>query len=157
MDKNFSLLHFLSQVFTAYGITIGLLNIFCVLFGESAHGISTIFSLGNSGVGVSTSFQFLSAIFVIIGLRFLFMTDILIRKMPLAARISAMFAGVFITILLFIFIFDWFPTDLPLAWIMFIVCFFINCVAGTILSVLAKKQENRRLAEALKRYKEEEE
>lgn len=155
MDKKFSVLKYLSQVFTLYGITTGLLNIFCILFGTSAHGLSTIFSLGNAGVGVATSFQFLLAVSVIVGLRSIFTTDILIKKMSLAARIIAMFAGAFATILVFIFIFDWFPADMPLAWIMFIVCFVISCSVSTLISVLAEKQENIRLEEALKRYKEE--
>lgn len=155
MDKNFSVFKFFSQVFTIYGITTGLLNIFCILFGVSACGLSTIFSLGNAGVGVATSFQFLLAVSVIVGLRVIFMTDILIKKIPLAARIIAMFASVFATMLAFIFLFDWFPADMPIAWIMFIVCFIISCTVSTFISVLAEKQENRRLEEALKRYKEE--
>lgn len=156
MDKNFSVLKYLSQVFMIYGITTGLLNVFCIFFGTSAHGLSTIFSLGNAGVGVATSFQFLLAVFLIVGFRMVFMTDILIKKMPLAARIIAMFASAFAVIIVFIFLFDWFPANYPIAWIMFIVCFVISCIVSTLLSVLAEKQENRRLEEALKRYKEEE-
>lgn len=156
MDKNFSVLKYLSHVFMIYGITTALLNIFCILFGASAYDLSTIFSLENAGIGVATSFQFLLAVSLIVGLRSVFMTDILIKKMSLAARIIAMFAGAFATILLFIFAFDWFPADMPIAWIMFIVCFAISCVVSTLISVLAEKQENRRLEEALKRYKEEE-
>lgn len=155
MDKNFSVLKFFSQVFTLYGVTTGLLNIFCVLFGTSAHGFSSIFSLGNAGVGIATSFQFLLAVFVITSLRFVFMTNTLIKKMSLAARTVAMFAGAFTTILIFIFLFDWFPADMPIAWIMFIICFIISCAVSTVISVLAEKHENRRLEEALKRYKEE--
>ncbi|MDE7398362.1 MAG: DUF3021 family protein [Oscillospiraceae bacterium] len=156
MDKNFSVLKFLSQVFIIYGITTGLLNILCILFGTSAYGLSTIFSLGNSGVSVATSLQFLFAVSIIVGLRSILMTDILIKKMPLAARIITMFVCAFATIIIFIFLFDWFPADLPLAWIMFIVCFIVSCTVGTLLSVLAEKQENRKLEKALKRYKEEE-
>lgn len=155
MDKSFSVLKYLSQVFTIYGITSGLLNIFCILFGKSAYGFSTIFSLGNSGISVATSFQFLLAVSLIVGLKFIFMTDILIKKMPLAARIIVMFAGAFATMIVFIFAFGWFPADMPIAWIMFIVCFIISCAVSTLISVLAEKQENRRLEEALKRYKEE--
>ncbi len=155
MDKNFSVLKFFSQVFTLYGITTGLLNIFCILFGTSAQGLSSIFSLGNAGVGIATSFQFLLALSVITALRLVFMTDILIKNMPLAARIISLFSAAFTTILLFIFLFDWFPADMPIAWIMFTVCFIISCAISTAISVMAEKDENRRLEEALKRYKEE--
>ncbi|MDE6133520.1 MAG: DUF3021 family protein [Oscillospiraceae bacterium] len=156
MDKKFSVLKFLSKVFIIYGVTTLLLNILCALFGTAAYGLSTIFSFGNAGVGIETSMQFLFAVLIICALKYIFMTDILIKKMPLAARIITMFAGTFGVILIFIFMFGWFPADMPIAWIMFIICFIICCTVSTLLSVLAEKQENRRLEEALKRYKEEE-
>lgn len=155
MDRDFSVLKYLSQVFMIYGITTGLLNIFCIIFGDSAHGLSSIFSLGNAGVGVAASLQFLLAVSIVVGLRAVFMTDILIKKMPLAARIIAMFTGTFAVMTAFIFLFDWFPANFPAAWILFIVCFIVSCTVSTLISVLAEKQENRRLEEALKRYKEE--
>lgn len=153
MDKKFSILKFLSQVFTIYGVTTLLLNIFCILFGDDAQELSTIFSLGNSGVGIETSLQFLFAVLILCALNFVFMTDILIKKMCLAARIILMFAAVFATMLVFIFTFGWFPADMAAAWIMFVVCFILSCAVSTFISVLAEKQENRRLEEALKRYK----
>lgn len=155
MDKNVSVFKYLGQVFMLYGISTGMFNIFCLLFGESAHDISTIFSLGNAGVGVVTSFQLLAAIAMITGLRLIFMTDILIRKMPFAARVATMFSGAFLVILVFISVFDWFPTDMPLAWIMFVLCFAVSCVVSTIISAIAERQENRKLEEALRRCKEE--
>ena len=106
-------------------------------------------------MSIATSFQFLLAVFLIVGLKFIFMTDILIKKIPLAARIIIMFAGAFATILIFIFAFGWVPANMPIAWIMFIICFVLSCAVSTVISVLAEKQENRRLEEALKRYKEE--
>lgn len=155
MDKNFSVFGFFSQIFTIYGINTLLLNIFCIMFGEKTYGFSTIFSLGSNGIAVSTSFQFLLALSIITTLKFIFMTDILIKKMPLILRIIALFAGAFATIITFIFIFNWFPSDMLNAWIMFIICFIISCTVGTLISVSAEKRENRRLEEALKRFKEE--
>lgn len=155
MDKKFSVLKFFSQVFTIYGVTTLVLNIFCVLFGTSAWGISTIFSLGNSGVGVETSLEFLAAVLIINGWKLLTTTDFLIKKMSLAARIMLLFAGTFGIIFVFVILFGWFPIDMPIAWIMFILCFVVSCIVSTLISVLAERQENRRLEEALKRYKEE--
>ncbi len=153
MDKKVSIFGYLSQVFMIYGITVGLLNLFCLLFGESAKGFSSIFSLGSDGLSVTTMLQFLLAIALIVTLRFVFMTDLLIRKMPLAARIIAMFAGALTIILAFIFVYGWFPADEPMAWLMFILCFAVSCTVSTFISILAEKQENKKLAEALQRYK----
>lgn len=155
MDKNFSALKFLSQVFIIYGVTALLLNIFCILFGDMSKNISTIFSLGSAGVSVATSLQFLLAVTVITALRVVFMTDILIKRMPIAIRIVAMFSAAFAITVAFILLFNWFPADMPLAWIMFVACFAISCAISTAISVIAEKHENRRLKEALERCKEE--
>ena len=155
MDKRTGILGYLSQVFMIYGITALLLNIFCLIFGEGAQTVSTIFSLESDGVAVSTSLQFLGAIALVIVLRFVFMTDILVKKMPLAFRIVAMFLGVLAVIIIFVFAFGWFPVTEIKAWIMFGVCFVLSCSISTFISVLAEKQENKKLEEALKRFKEE--
>ena len=155
MDKRFTVFGFLAQVFMIYGVTTGLLNIFCMLFGDTANGYSTIFTLAGAGVSVATSLQFLLAVTVVIILRAVFMTGMLIKNMPLGARIAAMFVSVFAVIITFVFLFGWFPADDPLAWIMFILCFAVSCSVSVIVSTAAERQENRRLDEALKRVKEE--
>lgn len=154
MEKRFTVFGFLSQVFMIYGITTMLLNIFCVLFGNDAEGYSTIFSLASDGVSVATSLQFLIAVTIVTVLRVVFMTDMVIKNMPLAVRIAAMFTSVFAVIIIFVFLFGWFPSHEPLAWIMFIICFVISCTASVIVSTAAERLENRKLDEALKRIKE---
>ncbi len=153
MDKRFTLFGFLAQVFMIYGITTGLLNIFCVLFGSAAADYSTIFSLAGAGVSVATSLQFLLAVTIVIILRVIFMTDAVIKDMPLPARITAMFISVFAVIVAFVFVFGWFPADEPLAWIMFVVCFAVSCTISVVISTAAERQENRKLQEALERVK----
>ncbi len=155
MDKRSTVFGFLSQVFLIYGITTGLLNIFCVIFGKDAQGYSSIFSLAEAGVSVPTSLQFLLAVTIVTVLRIIFMTDILIKTMSVPARITMMFVSVFAVMIGFVFVFGWFPADDPLAWVMFIVCFAVSCTISVIISTIAERQENRRLEEALKRVKEE--
>lgn len=156
MDNKPTILGYLTQVFMIYGIAVLTLNIFCLLFGDSAQEISTIFALGSGGLTVTTSFQFLLAIGITILFRFIFMTDILIKKMPLAARIIIMFAAAFLNIVVFVLLCGWFPVDNPMAWMMFLISFVISCTASTAVSIFKEKTENRRLAEALDRLKEEE-
>ena len=156
MDNKPTILDYLSQVFMIFGIAVLTLNIFCLLFGDSARDISTIFTLGNAGLSVTTMFQFLLAIGITILFRFIFMTDILIKKMPLAARIITMFAAAFLNIMAFVILCGWFPVDNLMAWIMFLISFAISCTVSTAVSLLKEKMENRKLAEALNRLKEEE-
>lgn len=155
MEKKTGILGYLSQVFMIYGITVVLLNIFCLLFGKDANGFSTIFALGDEGLSVTTMLQFLLAISLIVLLRFIFMTDFIIKKMPLAVRIVLMFAGALAITLTFVFLCGWFPVGKPWAWIMFVICFILSAVISTFISVLSEKQENKKLEEALKRFKEE--
>ena len=139
-----------------FGITVLTLNIFCLLFGDSARDFSTIFALGSEGLNVKTMLQFLLAIAITIVLRYIFMTDLIIKKMPLLARIITIFAAAFLNIVIFVILCGWFPVDNLMAWIMFLISFAISCTASTAVSIFKEKTENRRLEEALNRLKEEE-
>ena len=155
MDKKNGLLDYLSQVFMNFGITVVILNVFCMIFGEEAQTMSTLFQLGKDGLAVATMMQFLLAILLINGLRVVLMTDLLIKKMPLVLRIVAMFASVFGITTAGVIVFGWFPVTDALAWVMFVGCFIISCAISTGISVIAEKQENKKFEDALKRFKEE--
>ena len=155
MEKKNGILGFLSQVFMLFGIIVLLMIIFAVIFGDDAKEVSTIFSLGSKGLSFETLIQFLSAIAIICVLRFVFMTDTIIKKMSVALRIILMFASVIVVIVVFVFAFGWFPVTEIRAWIMFILCFIVSCVVSTFVSVVSEKQENKKLEEALRRFKEE--
>ena len=156
MDNKPTVLGYLAQVFMIFGITVLTLNIFCLLFGDSARDFSTIFSLGSAGLNVKTMLQFLLAIAITIVLRYIFMTDLIIKKMSLVARIITIFAAAFMNIVVFVILCGWFPVDNLMAWIMFLISFAISCTASTAVSIFKEKTENRRLEEALNRLKEEE-
>ena len=155
MDKRTTLLGSVAQAATIYGITTGLLNIFCLLFGDKAVGYSNMFSLGGQGISVATSLQFLLVSVIVMLLRKLFMTDILIKDMTLSVRITLMFTSVFAVMVAFVAIFGWFPVSDIVAWIMFIVCFAVSCAVSVAISTTAVRKEDERLEEALKRLKEE--
>lgn len=156
MDNKPTIFDYLSQVFMIFGITMLLLNIFCLMFGESAKDFSAIFSLGSSGLSVKTMLQFFLAIAITIVFRFIFMTDLLIKKMSITARIIVMFIAVFLNIVVFIILCDWFPANDPIAWTMFLVSFAVSCMVSTVISISKEKYENRQLSEALQKLKEEE-
>lgn len=155
MDKKPTIFDYLSQVFMIFGITILLLNIFCLIFGETAKEFSTIFTLGSGGLRVETMLQFLLAIAITIIFRAIFMTDLIIKKMPLSVRIIVLFAAAFGNIMVFVIVCGWFPVNNLLAWIMFIISFAVSCTVSTLVSILRERTENKRLAEALNKLKEE--
>lgn len=156
MNNKPTIFDYLSQVFMIFGISVLILNIFCLLFGGSAKDFSTIFSLGSSGLSVKTMLQFLLAIAITIVFRFTFMTDILIKKMSITARVITMFITVFLNIVVFVILCDWFPVNDPIAWTMFLISFAVSCTVSTLTSIYKEKYENRQLSEALQKLKEEE-
>jgi len=155
MDKKKGILWYFSQVFMLYGIIILFLSTFCRFFGEDGAAISTIFALGDKGLSVSTMFEFFLAIAIIVLLRFVFMTDIVIKKLPRVFRNIALLTTGLLVSVGFIFAFGWFKAEDGKAWVMFFVSFALSCGISTLVSAIAEKQENRRLEEALKRFKEE--
>lgn len=153
MENRPTILKFLQRVFVIYGITTLILNIFTLIFGDAAKEMSTIFSFGSEALGVKTSIQFLFATFLLISLETLFMTDAVIKRMNMALRSVLMFASIFAVVTLFAVVFDWFPTDMAMPWILFIVCFMVCSAVSTFISAISERQENKKLEEALKKYK----
>lgn len=156
MENRPTILKLLQKVFAIYGITTLILNIFTLIFGDAAKEMSTIFSFGNGALGVKTAMQFLLAVFILVLIETLFTTDIFIKKMKNSMRICFVFVSIFVVISLFIVIFGWIPTNMALPWIMFIICFAISSAVSTIITAYSEKQENKKLDEALKRFKGEE-
>ncbi|MBR5512879.1 MAG: hypothetical protein IKV85_02690 [Ruminococcus sp.] len=151
-----TILKYLSKVFMIYGITVVILNIFTLIFGGDAKEMSTIFSCGGDALGVKTLMQFLLASFILVSIETVFMTDTVIKKMKTSMRICLVFISVFTVVSLFVAVFNWFPTDMAVPWVMFIICFVICSAVSTFISAVSERQEDKKLEEALKRYKGEE-
>ena len=77
-----------------------------------------------------------------------------IKRLSIVPRIIFLFAAAFISTVIFVILFGWFPVDVPVLWVMFIVCFGISCGASTFISYLKEKSENKKLEEALRKNKE---
>ena len=81
MNSKPTIFSFLSHIFFYYGITMLIMNILCVLFGENAQQVSEMFSLGRAGLSVKTSCQILLLTTLLETAETLFMTDVIIKKM----------------------------------------------------------------------------
>ncbi len=155
MEKKHTIFSYLIQVFMIYGIGNLLLNIFALIFGENAAEYSTIFSIGNKGVGTATSFQFLAAMALIVAIEYFFTSDMMIKKLSFIPRTALLFGCALAVIIGFIIVFNWFPSNEILPWIMFIICFLISFAVSVAVSTAYERSENKKMAEALKKYKEE--
>ena len=156
MNSKPTIFSFLSHIFFYYGITMLIMNILCVLFGENAQQVSEMFSLGSAGLSVKTSCQILLLTTLLETAETLFMTDVIIKKMPFALRVSLMLTSTFLITVIFILICRWFPVHQTEAWILFVVMFALCCFFSTIISILKERKNNRILEEAFNRMKMEE-
>ncbi len=157
MEKKKTIFDYMIHVMCIFGFTMLTLTVFCLIFGNSAKEFSAIFELGNQGVSAKITFQFLFLAILITGIRFLFFTDTLIKKMAIWLRTICMLSTVIIVIIIFILAFQWFPTDLWQPWIMFFICFAICFLGSYLVMVIKEKAENKQLEDALQRLKKREE
>lgn len=156
MNEKKTIFDYLAQVMIVYGFAVFVMNLFCLVFGNSAKDFSSMFALGNRGLPVETAFQFLLVSALIIGLRIIFFTDMLIKKMPIWLRTICMLVSVVIIIAAFIIVFHWFPVDMWQPWAMFFICFGISFLGSYFIMAIKEKAENRQMEEALRRLKEKE-
>lgn len=142
---------FLGNVFMIYGITMGILVALCMLVGEDAREVSTMFMLGKEGLSISTMLQFFLMVVLLVGYEWLFLTDLLIKNWSIIARTVAMLVMVILTVGVFAAVFKWFPVDMAQAWISFLTCFFVCAAVSIGVSALKEKSENKKMQEALER------
>lgn len=153
MEEKKTIFDYLSQVLIVFGFGMLMLNIFCLAFGNSAKDFSAMFELGNQGIPVNITFQFLCVSVLIVGTRFIFFTDVFIKKMPVWLRTVCMLTTVVMIIAAFVIVFHWFPADMWQPWAMFFICFGISFLGSYFVAVIKEKTENRRMEEALQRLK----
>jgi len=154
MRKKGTIFDYAGLVFKVYGFSVFWLNVFCLLFGETAKEISTMFSFGNAGLSVETMLEFFAVSVITVVLQILFFTDMLIKKMPLAVRTVCMFALEIAVLAVFIICCGWFPVNMWQPWAMFFLCFGISAGVSVAVSGLKEKSENRKMQEALQRLQE---
>lgn len=156
MDENNGIFDYLTRVMVVFGFSMLVLNIFCVMFGDSAQGLSSMFAMGSRGLPVEMAFQYLAISALIVGMRFLFFTDRLIKNMAMPMRTVCMLGSVVLIAVVFIICFQWFPVDMWQAWAMFLLCFVICFLGSYFVMLLKEKTENRKLNDALSKLKKKE-
>ena len=157
MEEKRTIFDYLAQVLIVFGFAMLMINVFCLVFGNSAKEFSSMFELGNQGIPTKIVFQFFCVSVLIVGMRFIFFTDMIIKKMPIWLRTICMLTAIVIIIAAFVILFHWFPADMWQPWAMFLICFGISFLGSYFVMVIREKVENKRMNEALQRLKEKEE
>lgn len=154
MEERKNVLDYLTQVMLIFGVTLLAIAFVCRLAGDDAMEYSTMFALGSQGVPIDTVWQYLLSSACIAGLRLLFFSDAVIKKMSIVKRTIAMMISVIALVGVFAWLFGWFPVDELKYWMFFLVCFGISFAASVIASAVKEDMENKRLEEGLRLLKE---
>lgn len=157
MEEKRTVFDYLAQALIVFGFAMLTLNVFCLVLGNSAKEFSAMFALGDQGIPAPIVFQFLGISVLIVGARFLFFTDIVIKKMPVWLRTVCMLTVIVMIIAAFVIAFDWFPVNMWQSWAMFFICFILSFLGSYLVMIVRAKVENDRMDEALQRLKEMEE
>lgn len=153
MEDNKTIFSYIGQLFATYGIIIGIFLIFGAVIGEQASKYSTLFSLGSQGFKISTLLQLLILALIITAVQVIFLTDRLIKNMNLIIRNVLFFGSIVAVMVVFAIAFAWFPVGEVRAWIAFVISFLICTGISIAVTKLAEKAENKKMEQALNRFK----
>lgn len=156
MEERKTVFDYIGQIFITFGFSIVALNIFCVLVGEDAQDVSTIYSMGKEGLAITTMAQFFGVSVCITGLKAFFFTDRIIKKMSVAVRSVCMLTSIVVIVVFCAVTFGWFPVNMWQSWAGFLSTFALCFVGSLFLMTLKERTENRKMEEALQRLKEQE-
>lgn len=148
---------FLAQVITTFGMTILIISVLTLLVGEEAKNISTIFQLGKQGIAQSTIWQFFLVAFINTSIGWIICNENILTKVPALAKQLLAIGSNGVIVILFVYLFEWFPIDMWQAWVGFIICFAGCTSTALIVSFLKLKIENQWFEENLRQYWEDQE
>lgn len=154
MKKKKTIFDFGGQVFFLFGIMVAILIVLCLIVGDSAKEISSMFLMGSSGLSVDTMLQFLTVSILITGARFFYFNDVIIKKASITTRTILMSFTIILIITAFIYRFEWFPVNMWLSWVMFFISFGTCFIISVTITYLKEKMDNRNMENALKKLKE---
>ena len=153
MEEKKTIFDFVSGAFATFGIIIVIFMILTLAVGDAAVGYSSFFEFGRRALSINTLFQLLALSLVIRACRELLLTDRWIRRMSMLIRNTLFFLTITIVIVLFVILCEWFPLSDMTAWTGFLISFALCSSIGVALSRIMEKAENRKMDQALERYK----
>ncbi len=153
MEEKKHLLDYLEQVLVIFGVSLLIVSVICVVVGDHAKGYSSMFEFGSEGIPIRVIFQYLLSSACITALRFLFFSDVLIKKMSMVKRTGSMVVSVIILTAIFAYYFQWFPVDDPKCWVAFFISFSVSFAVSVAVSAWREHTENKKLASGLQNLK----
>lgn len=156
MEERKTIINYMEQVLTTFGMIVIMLIALGEFFGERARDISGLFRLGAEGLSTETLLQFLVISMLETLLQFIFFTDNLIRQMSIVRRTMGMLLSTVGVVIVMNLLCGWFPVNMWEPWALFVFCFGICFVVSVGVMSAKEKMENRKMEEALEKLKRKE-
>lgn len=153
MEEKKTVFNYISQLFATYGVIVVIFIVFSLVIGNGADEYSALFSYKDAALGIPTLLQLLLLALFISVSQVLFLTDRMIKGMSMVLRYIFFFISIMLVMIIMTVIFKWFPVDDPKAWCGFFISFAISMGISALLTRLAEKSENRKMQEALDKFK----
>lgn len=156
MENKKTFFDYAAQTLIIFGLMVVFLSVCSCLAGDEGSAVSSLFRLGSRGMSMSSLAQMFALSILTTLVRAIFLSDRIFRKMPSTARILAMIICCIAVIVVFVILFDWFPSDKILPWLLFALSFGVCFTFSFVLTLSKQKRENKAMAEALERLKNDE-
>ncbi len=155
MEKKKTVFDYAAQILMIFGLMVLFLSVCSYFAGDDGKNHSTLFSLGAEGMSMASLVQMLGLSVLTTFIRALFLSDRILKKLSATARTIGMIISCIAVIIVFVILFDWFPSDNVLAWILFALSFGVCFTLSLCITISRQKKENEAMAKALERLKNE--
>ena len=145
------LLREFAKIFTLMILSLSFAGKFILGTNPEIQSISTLFSLSGDGLRYSTLFQFAGCALILAVVTKLFFFGNLSTKIPYILRSLIHLLATFLTTFVFSIIFNWLPINYYLAWIGFLLSFFVFYFIAIGLSYLVLRYGDNKLNKLLER------
>ncbi len=139
---------FIESLLKIFAVIILIFTIATVLIGKEAEQFPNLFMSGNNGIAIKTFFQLFAFSFFICVLRFVFFTDVLLKKTDLILRNVFFFVLTIVVFVIIALICHWVPNK-PLIWILVLASYSVSTVISILITNFFTKKENEKLNDAL--------
>lgn len=143
---------FIESVLKIFAVIILIFAITTLLIGKEAKNFPNLFMSGNDGISLKTFFQLFAFSFLISLLRFVFFTDVFLKKTGLVLRYVLFFVLTIAVFVIIALIFHWIPAR-PFIWLLVLISYSVSTVISILLTIFFTKKEDEKLNNALTEMK----
>ena len=139
---------FIESLLKIFAVIILIFAITTLLIGKEAKSFPNLFMSGNKGISLKTFFQLFTFSFLISLLRFVFFTDVFLKKTGLVLRYVLFFLLTIAVFVIIALIFHWIPAR-PFIWLLVLISYSVSTVISILLTIFFTKKEDEKLNDAL--------